>query len=42
MSSSTTLRWATITLALLAGLSECLALLRARRRQQVTQNLASH
>ena len=36
---STVLRWAAITLALLAGLGEWLALLRARRRQQMAQEM---
>lgn len=40
--NSTALRWAAITLALLAGLGEWLALLRARRRQQMAEHMASH
>ena len=39
---TTALRWAAIALALLAGLGECLALLRARRRQQTAQHMAQH
>ena len=39
---SSALRWAAITLALLAGLGEWLALLRARRRQQTAQHMAQH
>lgn len=39
---TTALRWAAITLALVAGLGEWLALLRARRRQQMAQHMAQH
>lgn len=35
-------RWVVIALALVAGLGEWLALLRARRRQQVAQHMAQH
>lgn len=42
MPGATALRWAAITLALLAGLGEWLALLRARRRQQMAQHVAQH
>jgi cytochrome c-type biogenesis protein CcmH/NrfF len=38
-SNATVLRWAAITLALLAGLGEWVALLRARRRQQTAQQM---
>ncbi len=42
MPGTTALRWAAITLALLAGLGEWLALLRARRRQQTAPHMAQH
>lgn len=40
--NTTALRWAAISLALVAGLGEWLALLRARRRQQMAQHMAQH
>lgn len=39
---TTVWRWVAITFALVAGLGEWLALLRARRRQQVAQHLVQH
>ncbi len=42
MPGATAWRWAAITFALVAGLGEWLALLRARRRQQVAQQLVQH
>ena len=42
MPGATVWRWVAITFALVAGLGEWLALLRARRRQQAAQHLAQH
>ena len=39
MPASTVVRWVAISLAVLVGLSEWLALLRARRRQQMAQQM---
>ena len=42
MPGTTVWRWGAITFALVAGLGEWLALLRARRRQQLAQHLVQH